>query len=287
MSIDNKHFRIDHIHEYEEKKQIIYGEMEYQTDTCLSELIKTSYYFFDNFVKYHKQEKIYLQKEPIDITESAFKLFISICQGENLFYFDIFNNNEIIFQLYYLSIKYKVTGLTKEIYDYISKNNQKLVIELLKYKTQIQNLPNYDELKLNFDEDNEINFISSNLIYFINNDKDNFSSLPINILYSILAKYFEQKEFRIEISDFLFHYLDNSDKNACVLFSLIKFNIIDDLIPFEEKLIQLKDKFDFNFLNCESIVKTHYHDRKSLKNQLQEKDQKITQLEELISVCHS
>lgn len=33
------------------------------------------------------------------------------------------------------------------------KNNQKLVIELLHYKMQIQNLPNYDELNLNFDKD--------------------------------------------------------------------------------------------------------------------------------------
>lgn len=188
----------------------------------------------------------------------------------------------MIFQLYYLSIKYKVTDLTTKIYDHISKNNQKLVIELLNYKIQIQNLPNYDELKLNFEQDNEINLISSNLIYFITNDKDNFSSLPINILYSIFSKYFEQNEFRIEISNFLFDYLDNSDKNAPVLLSLIKFNNIDDLISFEEKLIQLNDKFSFNFLNCESIAKTHFFDRKSLKDQLQKKDKEITQLKDLI-----
>lgn len=119
------------------------------------------------------------------------------------------------------------------------------------------------------------------MIDFIANDK--FFSLPSNILYSIFSKYFEQNEYRPEISNFLFNYLNKSDQNASILFSLINFNNINDLILFEEELIsKFEDKFDFNFLNQKSIIKTHLHDRKSLQNQIQEKDHKITQLEELI-----
>lgn len=130
MNIDDKCFQIDPIHD--EPKQIIYGEMEYQIDDAyLNKLITSSYYFNDNWAKYHKQKKIYLPKEPIDITESAFNYFILLCQREKISKNDIFKNKEIIIQLYYLSIKYRASTLTAKIYDYISKKQSKISYRII------------------------------------------------------------------------------------------------------------------------------------------------------------
>lgn len=270
MSIEEvKCFQID---PNKEPKQIIY-EGKHIADADLLRMITKSEYFLENYNFYSEQKEILLPSEPIEITEQAIKNFISIFQVEE---FQI--NESIIFQLYYLSIKYKVQNLTKLIYNYIIANNQKLVIGLLNYKMEIQDLPNYDELNINIDKDDEIRIISSNLINFINNNE--FLSLPINILCLIFENYFKDNYFSLEISNFFFNYLLKYKQNAFVLFSYIRFNSIHELIMFENKLIpEYEDTFIFNYLNSKSIIKTHLTDKKSMEKQNQEKDQKIIELE--------
>lgn len=183
-----------------------------------------------------KSEKIY------DLSDDTIHSFINFIQCN-----DIKLTPENVVDLNYLSTLYEVPTLKQHTEDFISKNHQKVAIQLLQKveKSDTFNSANYEDM------------ISDSLEDYIQDDR--LLSLHISTLYRILRRYRLKKlnqQTKKEVVDFVFKVLKEKGREASVLFSEIDFG--DAKIECINRLLnEFSTEFDFNFINS-SLLLTIY-----------------------------
>lgn len=115
-------------------KSIIYNGKRHPIDFDL--FIQNSDYFCENQKKYVNTD-IYLEEEPINISEESFKMFISCLQLES-----IQINDSNVYQLKQLGTHYRVQQLIEFTNNYIEQNHQRLVFQSIQYKIQKKKFKN-------------------------------------------------------------------------------------------------------------------------------------------------
>lgn len=174
-----------------------------------------------------------------NISDNSIRTFISHCQHQN---YHVAREEAI--NLYFLTKRYGVTSLNKELEDYFSNfSNDTLIQFLIKIDdTQNSNLDDYEEA------------ISNNLVEFI--EDDIMLLIPIPFMYKILEKYFVNHSKKLisnhQIIEFLFKYLSRYGRKASILFSFIYFGN-DELKYLNQLLTEYPKTFDFNFINTKII----------------------------------
>lgn len=248
-------------------KSIIYNGKRYPIDFDL--FIQNSDYFCENQKKYVNTD-IYLEEEPINISEESFKMFISCLQLES-----IQINDSNVYQLKQLGTHYRVQQLIEFTNNYIEQNHQRLVFQSIQYKIQQKNS------KMTTETEEEI--ISSHFFDYIS--KEELLSLPVNILYRII--YSENLNFeglnpenQNQVIEFLLKYLDTNGRKASVLFKNL--DLKNQRIDLLKRLINdFSDKFDYSMLNSEYLLKTSSEMLSEITLLRQKYDEKIEEINEI------
>lgn len=184
----------------------------------------------------------------INLSDETITSFIKFVQRE-----DILLHEENVLGLHYLSHKYEVETLKKFTNDYIRKNLNNLVIDLL--------LNSFNEYSLNFPSDSYEKIICENFVKNVTNEK--IFALPISVLYRIFLNLYKQKQlYNVtddEINKFLIKSLEKYGRKASVLFSGIDFR--DKTVDMINILLtNYSDIFDFTFIdpnNLKTIFENH------------------------------
>lgn len=206
----------------------------------------SSKYFQDHQEEIQNNPNIQLTDDKLssnyELTDDTITDFIKFVQCSQ-----IKLTRENVVGLNYLSTKYEISTLKKHTEDYIKKNHQIFVVELLQKS----------ETDTNFDRENCEEIISSHLEEYIHDER--LSNLTIPTLYRIVAKYHQKKsktQTSKEIIDFLFKILGKYGREASVLFSEIDFG--DAKIEIIKRLLtDFSSDFDFHFINS-TLLQTLY-----------------------------
>lgn len=117
-----------------------------------------------------------------NLTEDNINEFLQYFKSEHI---QLTNIN--IFQIKYLSRKYEVSSLIKEVDEYIDNNYNSLIEEFL--NTHTQNLEQKEQFFSNQDQEELISYHITEYL-----DDDRLPSFPIDILYRIIGKFLNQSQ---------------------------------------------------------------------------------------------
>lgn len=163
-------------------------------------------------------------------------------------------NNSNVLCLNYLSNIYEVNALQKITNEYISANQENLVLKIL---CQNQSHPNFKTSK--YEE-----IISNKIEQFI--EYDELLDLNLSILKRIFTRVANQnnklnEKLTESILNFLMKCLDKHGRPASSLFS--DFDIVKSSNGYLDRIVNdYSDIFDFNFLNKRSFINLYIEKKK-------------------------
>lgn len=249
-----------------QNKSIIFKGKKYPIDFQLLE--HNSNYFYRRRHLFEYQEDINLEEEFTDISEESIKEFISSIQNERFVL-----NQDNLFPLHILSIKYDVPLLKKITDEVIKKYDENFIFQTIQFKYSIINgRLNTNNNNVICDDDFEINLleeeeeIANNFFEYVN--KDELSKLPVDFLYRVVnnkrvnqANMSEQESK--EYIEFIFKCLDEHKQEGSVL--LLNLDIEYNRIEIFEQLVhKYSNHIDLGMINPAFYMKTSINIMKDL-----------------------
>lgn len=198
----------------------------------------SSQYFHENKQKLKNTKYIQLVDEETeqntDFNEEDIKDFINYVQCQQI---SLESHNVVC--LNYLANIYKVTRLQNITNEYISKHEEKVILDII-YQHQNEQ---------SFDTTSYEKIICDNIEKYIEDEQ--MLKLNINVISRIFQK-LKKEPKNDKILDFLIKYLDKYGRQASVLFSEIVFSE-SDIKYFQMLIEKYSNVFDFNFIDSSAI----------------------------------